>query len=96
MELDVQYSHHASCLALVIQEETDIKVSPWVIKLLNLNLLRSSLTNEKHLAIWKQADAQINFSLFIKIACHLARILVCVPRKYEMFYLFIYLSHMGS
>lgn len=58
--------HHESCLAWVTREEKDTKVSPWVIKVLKLNLWRALLPNEKHLAIWKQADAQINFSLFIK------------------------------
>lgn len=35
-------------------------------KVLKLNLWGALLPNEKHLAIWKHADAQINFSLFIE------------------------------
>lgn len=66
VELDTQSSHRESHLAWVIQEEKDIKISLWVKKVLNLNLWRALLPNEKHLAIWKQTDAQINFSLFIK------------------------------
>lgn len=66
VEMDTQSSHCESHLAWVIQEEKDIKISPWVKKVLNLNLWRALLPNEKHLAIWKQTDAQINFSLFIK------------------------------
>lgn len=53
-------------LGLGIQEEGDIEVFPWVMKILKLNLLKALLSRVKHLAIWKQAAAQINFALFIK------------------------------
>lgn len=66
MGLEVTSCCHAACMILDIQEKRNIKASLYVIKVLKLNLLRALLSNEKHLAVWKQADAQINFSLLIK------------------------------